>query len=337
MIADEDWAQLVSGGRRGTSRRRMHADAIPDLFLAVGYPGDRRMLLLVTDTPTATKFVHSGEKLPQTRGMEIGFVPTSPGEHELQLVLTNDDLHEVFNPLASDIAETVAYDVSPQTAVRTFVSRFRRWVQLLDSVRETGLDSNDRRGLFGELTVLVDLLDLDMSCATAVASWTGPNRTDQDFQVADGAIEVKSTSGRQKAVSIASERQLDDVGISWLVLVHVAVDERRGGNGLSLNDLVAELLDRLDTAERELLWSRLVAFGYLPGQEDLYAEPRYTLRAKTHFDVTGGFPRVVESDLPNGVSDCSYRLDLAALAPWLTDAEILRTRVPGPTNEEAQR
>lgn len=335
MIAEEDWAKLLSGGQRGTSRRRLHPDASPDLFLAVGFPGERRILVLVTDTATATSFVQSGQKLPQTKGMEIGFVPSSPGEHELQLVLTDDNLHEVFSPLVADIAEAVANDAGDRSAVRVFVSRFRRWVQLLDSVRSSGLSATDRRGLFGELTVLADLIDLGVPSNAAVTSWTGPNNTNQDFEIADGALEVKTTAGRSKKISVASERQLDDTGLSWLLLAHIVVDERRGGTGQSLNDLVADLLRRLDTADRDLLWSRLVAFGYLPAQQEMYAEPRYTLRGMSLFDVSAGFPRIIENNLPNGVTDCAYQLDLAALEHWSRKPGILRSRVVESSGEEA--
>lgn len=332
MISDHDWTRLTNAGTRGVSRRRIHADSTPDLFLAVAYPGGRRMLQLSVTLTAAGEFVRGAAPLPQTHGMELGFAESTPARRELQLELRDDRFQGVFNSLVDDIATTVASRNSDAAALDSFVTRFRYWIRLLDSVRDSGLSQERRRGLYGELTVMRRLLALGLAPLRAVVGWTGPTQTNQDFQVGGGALEVKVTTGRRRSVVIASERQLDSVGLAWLVLVHLYVDERQGGTGSSLNRVVDDLTAELEDFDaQEMLQARLISYGYLPEHRHLYSEPRYSLRKEDWFDVEGAFPRLVESSLPEGVSDCSYRLDTSTLSNWLVDREAVAQRLnPSP-------
>jgi hypothetical protein len=57
----------------------------------------------------------------------------------------------------------------------------------------------------------------------------------------------------------------------------------------------------------------LVKAGCLPHQHDRYHEPRYTVRGRHIWRVSGHFPRITEGDLRDGVGDCQYRIATANL------------------------
>jgi hypothetical protein len=195
------------------------------------------------------------------------------------------------------------------------VNRFGRWQDLLRSISRDGLGAEARRGLYGELLVLNNTLLASLPQIEAVEAWTGPAGANQDFQLSGMAIETKtSTAKRPRSIQIASERQLDGTGTPALLLAFAQLDERRGGSGESLNKKVDGIRQKLTSpAARVRFDSMLIQAGYIPGQRDLYDEPRYTLRDLCFWHVRDDFPRLVESDLPDGVGDCTYHISTSRL------------------------
>ena len=175
-----------------------------------------------------------------------------------------------------------------------------------------------------------------MPGADAVRAWTGPTAANQDFQLPGTAIEVKTSSGKEpQTMVISNERELDEQGTAQLILAHLSLDERRGGNGESLNTAVDRTRAAVtDAGARAALDDLLVRAGYLAHQRDLYDEPRYTVRRQRFWHVTGGFPRITEADLRPGVGDCHYRISTAGLDAYLMTADDVTAAVKGGSPDE---
>ncbi|AYV28981.1 hypothetical protein EES41_19920 [Streptomyces sp. ADI95-16] len=315
-VTEDEWRELESPQDvPGRSSLRLHPDSPLDVFLSVSHPGRQRMLVLRTDARAADHIVRSVGRLPRAAGLEMNLHAVSRVEYELQVVLTANELREVFNPLVTDVADTVREAPAAAAALTAAVERFERWQDLLRAVGRDGLGPEARRGLVGELLVLRDHILPLVSPAEAVEAWTGPDGANQDFQLPQVAVEAKaSTAKRPRSIRIASERQLDGTGTPSLLLALALLDERRGGSGESLNWLVDQVRERLSsTAVRARFDGRLMQAGYLPGQQDLYDEPRYTLRDLRFWHVREDFPRIVEADLPEGVGDCTYHVNTSGL------------------------
>jgi hypothetical protein len=128
---------------------------------------------------------------------------------------------------------------------------------------------------------------------------------------------------------VSNERELDERGAGHLNLIHIALDERRGGDGVNLNDLVAQVEGSLaghPTAAQVFL-TRLARVGYLKSDNDLYTEPRYEIRARRYYEVNGAFPRLVEADLREGVGQVRYAVSLAACAEYETSRSDVQNRI----------
>lgn len=249
------------------------------------------------------------------------FVTADSGHRDLQIMLTAGDRREVFNPLISDIAGTAEQTSGPEELLRSAIQRFHHWQQLLRSIADGGMSEEKRRGLYGELIVLRDLLLPVLPPHDALEAWTGPSGTNQDFQLARAAVEVKTSAAKATtSVVIASERQLDDTGVEDLLLVHLAVDERQGGTGESLNAVVDSIRNGLPGAE-QIFDDLLTSAGYLREQRDLYEEPRYTRRSLDFWRVGDEFPRITASELRPGVSDCTYRISTVGLDGYRVSAD----------------
>lgn len=311
-----DWDELDRVAHAGTARRRLFPTCPHDLFLAVRHPPGLRMLVLrLPSETTVGPVLQELGRLPSTPGLDLELATLSDSTRELQLSLGDTTLVDVFNVLVGDIATAVAATPAGPAGTTCMIGRFDRWVQLLRSLSETGMSEERRRGLFGELHMLRRLLGAGTDQQVAVSAWTGPDDTNQDFQMPGLAIEVKTSAARRpRTLMIASERQLDPAGSGRLLLGHVLVDERRGGQGASLNEVVATIRELLTTATARSRFDELVIrAGRLPHHAHRYDEPRYSIREEVVWRVEHDFPRITEADLRPGVGGCTYRISTAGL------------------------
>ena len=336
-ITEADWRQLRTDQHaHGITVRRVYPHSSQEIFIAIRHPDGLRMLTLGVDAHGATDVLRRLQALPRTRGLEVQFARSGDSKGELRFTLTDDNMREVFNPLASDIATTAQAQATAEKAVLAAFMRFEHWRHMLQSLSETGLTPEARRGLFGELTVLRDYLLPALPAPDAVRAWTGPTAANQDFQVEDIAIEVKTSSGKEpQTLVISNERELDGTGVTLLLLAHLSLDERRGGHGESLNSLISAIrADISDPTATMLLDDLLVRAGYLQQQRELYSEPRYAVRRRNFWRVVGEFPRIVESDLRPGVGDCRYRITTAGLEPFGYSTDDVSAALTGDIHHE---
>ncbi|MGW5364478.1 PD-(D/E)XK motif protein [Actinopolymorpha pittospori] len=331
-VTEAEWQELERPQTTpGRSVLRLHPDSPLDIFLSVSHPSRQRLLILRADARSADHIVRSVGRLPQAAGMEMNLSAVSRLEYELQVILTANELREVFNPLVTDVADTARVAPTAANALTAAVDRFRRWQELLRAVGKDGLGAEARQGLYGELLVLGEHILPSLPQTEAVEAWTGPTGSNQDFQLPGVAVESKaSVAKRPRNIRIASERQLDDTGTPALLLALALLDERRGGSGESLNRRVEEIRKKLtNSAARTRFDGRLIQVGYLPGQHHLYDEPRYTLRELRFWRVRHGFPRLTESDLPEGVGDCTYHVSTSALDDYRATTDEVSALIGG--------
>ncbi|MBB2903541.1 hypothetical protein FHR75_004383 [Kineococcus radiotolerans] len=238
--------------------------------------------------------------------------------------------HDVFVALVRDLV-TAAEDVvglpphQKPLLMDFLAARIVRWQTALKAYGD-GLSTEKRAGLFGELSVLGMLLAAGVKPAVVIDGWTGPKGAVQDFQHESLAIEVKASRQTQPAnVRISSERQLDLKSGSRLLLIHVGLDERSDGSGMSLPGKVAELRQFV-APEHHVgleLDDRLMEYGYLDVHAPRYSNSSYIVRGLDCFDVRDPMPRILEKNLPSGVGRVAYDLSLAACEPYrLTDERV---------------
>lgn len=319
MISDAEWETLTSAARSGAgvAWRRIHAGSGHDLYIAVRQPGDERALWF--DFPADAIEDRSVIASLRAVRVEVGRRDDDPAILRCEMALMSPDLADVFSRLVEDVAAAVAAQNSDAAAAEVLLKRLALWRRLLEVNSPQGLTGEERRGLYGELLVLGDLLAEGLRASLVVPAWTGPLHKNQDFQFSEAALEVKSTSAKQpQSVIVTNERELDPRGVGELFLVHISLDERRGGTGESLPEAVNRLRANLaDEPSARVHFDRLLATaGYLDEHAALYADLRYTIRSLNSYRTAPGFPAIVEAMLPQGVGDVKYRIQTAALQPF---------------------
>ena len=323
VIGERIWdnieAQLPRGP--GIVRRRVREDGERNLFIGVTHPGRERVLELAVSADAVGDI-----KLPSTRALKAVMEHGTTGEVEVRIILAAPEMAGVFTPFCNDVIAAVAAAEDDRAALSVLFERFFHW-QSLFALEGGGLSSLDAQALFGELWVLEHLF-MPPSGVQSIETWRGPDREDRDFLMSGLGIEVKTTRGDEPvAVTIASEAQLDIVGLDVLYLVTLKLEVLEGGKGATLNDSVASIRGALVPEAVPLFRDKLLRYGYLDQHSYRYSDVVYVIREVAAFKVEEGFPRIVGSDLVSGVGSVTYRLGLSACEPWRRTLDELRAAV----------
>jgi len=258
---------------------------------------------------------------PQSAGFDVrgeAVIPGRAGRTRLLLRLANPRFRDVFHALCDDVIQSLATASDEVEAVRAFVARLARWQAFLRRHSPEGLSLEERRGLFGELMFLSEVLLPRIDGVAAVKAWKGWQRANQDFQFAAGSVEVKTSSANlPHSFHVSNVGQLDTTGATLFVhLVQVA--EAESGER-SLADLVGSIRERLGDEANAVFDDALVEYGYIETHTELYSLPRYTIHSMRYFAVEGDFPRLLRAMMPAGVEEVDYSVAVAACTPFERD------------------
>lgn len=254
----------------------------------------------------ATKgFVVSTELDFSAEGKKVCRVAISLGEVAFK---------ELFAELVGHLLDHISNASSEKDAMRSLQSQLLLWRKFLDRGADEGLSENEQTGLYGELALMKLCLKTGIPAIDILNAWTGPNGANQDFTFGSCAIEVKSSSANDaNRIRISNIRQLDDTGLEGLFLYHHAFD-RRQSSGQTLPQLVQILISLIkeqDAALTVLFDELLMTAGYLHAHQVLYSDVGYTLRYENAYKVDASFPRLLEANLPPGLSEVKFMVDLA--------------------------
>ncbi|ADB73522.1 PD-(D/E)XK motif protein [Geodermatophilus obscurus] len=318
------WAELENEpGDRGLALRRLHPEGHHDLHVAFNLESRRRQFMF----GRPWRPVDVLPQFPVTQAIACrNRLATGGRRMDIVIELVDPALSDVFTPLVEDLAGRIVATRDANAATAELASGLARWQDLFEQLGRDGLSALTRRGLAGELLVLrTDVLP-HVAPGAAIDAWTGPCKANQDFQRPAVAIEVKVTTGQNpQGFIVANERELDTTGAGTLVVAHLSLDERLGGTGGSINDLVDDLRQRLAGHPVALAAfnAKLARVGYLDIHRDRYSEPHYEVRTLRHLHVRDDFPRITEKELREGVGAVRYTVSLAACEGYGMDASAV--------------
>lgn len=329
MTIEEQW-QALEGEKEAAGWRLQLARPLKGhpLFAAVEPGTGRRSLLL----RVPESIVPPRKQWPACRGLDL-LALRLDGQAYFGVALKDARSADVFAALAEDLARRVVESETIVDAVRTLLGQLTRWQKFLTATSE-GLSEEAQRGLWGELRFMHNNLLSVVAASKATDAWKGGEKAHQDFQFEHGAVEVKTTLAKQpQSIRIASERQLDDT--HWPVLfLHVLVLEVHENGPSTLPNMVELVRTALSglIQERNRFEEVLLAAGYLDVHATRYTARSYAVRGAFTYQVQEGFPRIVEADLPAGVGDASYVLNLAACQPFAVDTSAAVALIEVPAN-----
>lgn len=237
---------------------------------------------------------------------------------ELNILLTDNQLEDIFTAFVENLIEEIRDCLSNSQALPIIGKVILKWKKLFDRASFSGLTPEQQKGIFGELLLMDELLQLGYPPQEIIEAWTGPAFSDQDYDFGHTRIEVKMTTAKNPLLTITSERQLRNIPDTRLYLILYTADISRGA-GLSLPDLVAKISRVLEVGPLvEVFSTKLISGGYNAADEEFYTQS-YIVNRQRLFTIIDGFPRLQVEDLPPGVMNVAYKIELSACEPYKLD------------------
>ena len=298
------WDLLELEGELGGARRVDESHAC-DLYAGLDASG-RRGLILVSGTEPPSP--------PRFEAVDVGTSQRPDRRWSVAMWLDIPGLLPPFARLCQDLIEATR-DIDPSDAAAFVLARLARWRRLLGP-GSSALARSELRGLAGELVVLEDSLRL-WSPSEVMDAWVGPLDAPQDFALPSLWIEAKATLPGASVVRITSVDQLDVAGRLLLAVVTLA-NVSADSPGVSPAGLVGAIRRQLAISKSSNAMlefdSKLAALGY--ADDASYSETMFRVDGVRYFNVVPGFPAIRRRDLPTGVSEAVYDVELSACAAF---------------------
>lgn len=263
------------------------------------------------------------------KGVEVYTLPNeSENKIELYIYLLDNDLKDIFSLFIQNVIEDVEISVTESEAVKTTLNVVSKWKKLFDKINFNGLSLEQQKGLIGELLFLNTLLEDEKTIMNAVNYWTG---SEQDFQAKDFTlgsvgVEVKFTASKQPRIKVSNERQLDAENLSELFLILYSTEAVKD-NGISLNSIVEQTRQKITTEEeRNIFNAKLQLNGYFDEDKEHYGR-MYSLKGTFVFKVTSDFPKIVKDQLPLGIYETSYSIEISAIENFIIETEKILEKI----------
>jgi len=225
-----------------------------------------------------------------------------------------------FSLVIDDFLRAVVPVRDSLSAWRMLSARLHSWLRFF-SEDFARMSEERQRGLIGELAVL-QRVAARRSWVEALQWWTGPDADDRDFRMERSALEVKARLvGDRDLVRITNEYQLElEPPLSlFLWVVTLQEDSNRGQSVVDWVRAVRTIVSH----EAPGALARLEELLQKAGFSDIHFDgvPIKAYRAVTDrvFRVTDDMPRIVASQLPQGVGFVSYDLDLSVCSRQLVE------------------
>lgn len=263
------------------------------------------------------------------KGVEIYTLPIEvENKIELYIYLLDNELKDIFSLFIQNILEEIQFGVTESEAITTTLNVVSKWKKLFDKINFSGLSLQQQKGLIGELLFLNFLLDNEKSSTNAVNAWTSAEMEFQakDFTIGSIGVEIKFTSSQQPKIKVSNERQLDTENLSNLFLVLYSTQAVKE-NGFSLNSLVDQTRQKISTDEqRDIFNAKLQLNGYFD-QDSQYYVAMYSLKKIFAFSVTSNFPKIVKNQLPLGIYDTSYSIEISAVESFIVELDNILANI----------
>jgi hypothetical protein len=319
------WLGLESdtSSHSGLLYKRYSAEILPDIFIALKAPEKLRCIAF----RISAVFPFDETQWNRLKDIKIETLTDVKDKSKkfLLILLLNKQHKDIFSTLCEDLIFGVSEMSTELTLVEKLLERLAKWQSLFEKIGKQGLSDEAQRGLYGEIYFLRFFLSSVSDKNYCVKSWLGPEKSIQDFQYSNWAVEVKTTQGNNhQKIHITSERQLDDTIIEKIFLYHLSLDVRVG-NGESLNILIEDVSKLLcdNTMASNLFKLKLLESGYYDIHIPLYDERGYSIRQENLYRVSGNFPRLTENQIPIGVGDVRYSIVLSESEEWRINHETL--------------
>ncbi|TCC88783.1 PD-(D/E)XK motif protein [Pedobacter frigiditerrae] len=287
---------------------RISPDSIPDLYIGFDRDGLRNLILSI---PKPHSFRFKGVA---KQNLSIDFFEES---NHIVIKLVSSVYSDLFNDLILSLYKRICYMSNAEDYGNELIKAFYRWSGFFTDYTTNGLTDDVIKGLFGELTLLKELVKQSdsFSIDEVLESWKGPFDARNDFESDTKCTEVKTKEETKTEVRISSEFQLTltpDKSLS-LCIVSVSVNHEEGLTISELIDSVKELISERN-GEMGILINALLQKGLFGGSLPLYDHLKFKPLEMSFYDCSAdNFPKITSQNITLGIFEVSYNLRISQL------------------------
>ena len=275
------------------------------------------LFLIELEGDHSKKFQKDG---PSVHGINVDLRGGSASQLQgLVLTLENQVDRDLFSGLCQTLVSNLQSVTDASTALAVALMHIKRWKAFLAGRKRRVLSPAEVRGLFAELQFLRLLYGRHLTQPEAVNAWCGPEGVHQDFIFEDTAVEIKSLSGRERnSVRISSEDQLEALSDNLFLMIFRLTEQPDADQSLSLNLLISQIEQEItDSQALEEFSMKLAANGYVEMRE--YDAPVFLVSGQKCYRVCDEFPRLVRSELADGIMRVGYEIELESISEFECD------------------
>lgn len=98
-------------------------------------------------------------------------------------------------------------------------------------------------------------------------------------------------------------------------------------NGISLNSIIEQTRQKISIEEeRSLFNAKLQLNGYFDEDREHYGR-MYSLKRTFVFNVTSEFPKIIKVQLPLGIYETSYSIEISAVENFIVEPESIFEKI----------
>lgn len=315
MMKNNPWKELTSN----VNLKRCDPTSVFNFFWGINQDGEYLFLLEhfnFEDWPNK-KLAFNEIGIEQYQ-LQSGF--------RVMLTLKEINDWDIFLILCNDILSLSKNLENEKVLLTMMHNRLQRWQKVFRRVGKKLLSEQEQQGLIGELYFLKEYLFKYYPSEVAVSFWKGPMGDKQDFGNGKNSIEVKTKLGTSsQEIQISSIEQLDFQTQSAFLFV-LTILNSLNGDSFTLNSLVKEIKELIkDWESLDLFETLLLEIGYIELVE--YDENYYSINKETVYEVSSEFPRLTINNIPIGISNLKYSIDLKSCSKYILENKEFIKRI----------
>ncbi|MFC7686254.1 PD-(D/E)XK motif protein [Ureibacillus sp. GCM10028918] len=267
------------------------------------------------------------QSFPKWKGVSITneyFEKIGPLKEKHFLIIAQDELNseEIFEKLLQSLVDHILF-IEDQSLFTVIYGVLDRWHNFFRYRSNKRLSLEEQMGLFGELYYINNWLEKFADDPPLIIdSWKGPTRHRIDFVKNNIGIEIKTVSPKiQHGIRISNETQLELSNVIQKIYLYVLKIEDTQSDGLSIQDLINSIREKLIKRSQ----TSLVRFNDLLFElyilDDVYNDICFYIHNAETYEVKENFPKITSSELPVGVSNVSYIIDLSHCIDYKVETE----------------
>jgi hypothetical protein len=287
------------------SQKKISVNSCIEAFFGFSFDGNLRLSFLSRKAPPT---MESTTILHVVQGRE------NKDTYWTSFDLLSAELKDAYFSFCENLIESIAGIDDEDEGLNLLRRRFITWKKLFQKASGSDVPKEKLMSVFGELTVLKEIIAPKYGVNTAIQAWGGPDMQSKDFTLNDTWFEVKTIGANADSINISSLTQLSSDNTGHLIVVRTeAVSPEFGGDCSAVIDIINEILLLVaDEAVENLFVRKIQGLGI-----DVFGNEiadRFDIKTIKSYKVDDSFPRITVKNVPHSeITDVNYVISAAAI------------------------